>query len=219
MEQPLPPITVRRYPERGRYDAQTIHEIIDAAPYCHVAVVKDNMPLILPTFHVRIGSEIFLHGAVANGLFKALESKAPVAVAMTLLDGWVLARSWFNHSANYRSVVIFGRAREVHDLDEKRAVFRAFADKVVPGRWDDARQPNAAELRTTRMFAIPIDHASAKIRSGPPEDTPEDLLRPTWAGVVPVAQVLGAPEPDQAASAASPLPPYLLAWIRQHQPR
>jgi nitroimidazol reductase NimA-like FMN-containing flavoprotein (pyridoxamine 5'-phosphate oxidase superfamily) len=215
--QELPPVTIRRHPERGHYDAETIHAIIDAAPYCHVAVVRDGMPLVLPTFHVRIASDIFIHGAVATGFFQELAEGSPVAVAVTLLDGWVLARSWFNHSANYRSVVVFGRPREVVDTNEKQRVFEAFAHKVVPGRWQDARQPSERELKTTRMFAIPIDHAAAKVRSGPPADDADDLGRNTWAGVVPTKLVLGEPVPDPGQSPSIPFPAYLTEWLKRSQ--
>lgn len=208
MSQSLPQNRVRRHSERGHYDADTVHAIIDEGYYCHVATIRDNMPSIIPTLHVRMGDSIYIHGAVAAGLFKNLEG-TPVSVAITLLDGLVLARSWYNHSANYRSVVVFGVAREVTDPDEKLAALKALADRTAPGRWEDARHPNEVEMRTTRLFAIPLDHASAKIRSGPPIDDEEDMLRPTWAGVVPVTLSLGRPERDPLQGPEVPLPDYL----------
>lgn len=209
MSQSLPKSRVRRHPERGHYDRATIHAIIDDAYYCHVSVVRDGVPVIIPTLHVRIDDVLYIHGAVAAGLFRDLTAKTPIAVAVTVLDGLVLARSWYNHSANYRSVVAFGEPREVTDRDEKLAVLRALADRVAPGRWDDARQPNATELKRTRVFALPLDRASAKIRSGPPIDDPEDLSRPTWAGVIPTAEQLLPPMADPQQSPPIPLPDYL----------
>ncbi len=209
MSQNLPKIRVRRHPERGHYDRQTIDQIVDEAYYCHVAVVRAGSPVIIPTLHVRIGNFLYIHGAVAAGLFKDLKKDALVSVAITLLDGLVLARSFYNHSANYRSVTAFGVAREVTDRDEKLAVLKALADRISPGRWDDARQPNDTELKITRVFAIPLDHASAKIRSGPPSDDANDLTRPTWAGVLPLHTRLAEPEADPLQVPPIPLPDYL----------
>lgn len=204
-----PNIRVRRHPERGHHDRDILYSIIDGAWYCHAATVRDGWPVVIPTLHIRIGGQLYIHGAVAAGLLKNLGEGAPVCVTVTHLDGLVLARSLYNHSANYRSAVVFGQAREVTDPAEKMAVFRAFADRVAPGRWDDARQPNDREVRTTRVFAIPLENASAKIRQGPPADDPEDMDRPTWAGVLPLRTVYGDPEPDPAQSPAAALPGYL----------
>ena len=165
--------------------------------------------MVIPTLHIRIGDQLYIHGAVAAGLLKNLGEGAPVCVTITHLDGLVLARSLYNHSANYRSAVIFGQAREVTDRALKMAVFRAFADRVAPGLWDDARQPNDREVRTTRVFAVPLENASAKIRKGPPADDAEDMERPTWAGVIPLRTVYGDPESDPAQSPAVALPDYL----------
>ena len=201
---------VRRHAERGHYDPKTIHAIIDEAYVCQVAAVRDGLPVIIPTLHARIEDTLYLHGAVAAGIFKDLSQPVAVAVSITLLDGLVLARSLYNHSANYRSVVAFGTAREVTDAEEKLAALQAFSDRVARGRWDDARTPNAMELKRTRVFAIPLNHASAKIRSGPPSDDAEDMDRPTWAGIIPMAVVRGQPVQDPAQDPGVSLPSYLL---------
>lgn len=205
----LPKHKILRHAERGHYDPATIHAIIDEAYVCQVAAVRDGLPVVIPTLHARIGDTLFLHGAVAAGIFKDLSNPIPVAVSITLLDGLVLARSLYNHSANYRSVVAYGVAREVTATEEKLAALKAFSDRVADGRWDDARIPNSVELKRTRVFAIPLDHASAKIRSGPPVDDPEDLDRPTWAGVIPIMVVRGQPEQDPGQDPGVSIPSYL----------
>lgn len=209
MSHNLPKNRVRRHPERGYYDRETIFQIVDEAYYCHVAVIRAGAPVIIPTLHVRVGDFLYIHGAVAAGLFKDLKQDNVVSVAITLLDGLVLARSFYNHSANYRSVIAFGVAREVTSQEEKLAVLKALAERVTPGRWDDARQPNDTELKITRVFAIPLDHASVKIRSGPPSDDADDFTRPTWAGVIPTRIQLGQPEADPSQDPPIPLPDYL----------
>lgn len=213
MSSKFPNTRVRRHPERGRYDPETIYGIIDEAWHCHVAAVRDNLPVVIPTLHVRIDDQLYIHGAVAAGLFKDMGRETPISVAITHLDGLVLARSLYNHSANYRSVVIFGIAREVVDADEKMAVFHALADRIALGRWEDARMPNDIEVRTTRVFAIPLDQASAKIRSGPPADDPEDMDRATWAGVLPLRATYSTPIADPQQVPAIPLPDYLTRLV------
>lgn len=204
----LPRNLVRRHPERGCYDHATINAIIDEAHYCHIAVVRHGCPVIIPTLHVRIEDTWYVHGAVAAG-FKDLAQDQPVSVAVTIMDGLVLARSLYNHSANYRSVVAFGIPREVRGRDDKMTVLKAMADRITPGRLQDAGVPNAVEIRRTRVFAIPLDQTSAKIRSGPPRDDPEDLDRPAWAGVLPLTLTMGAPVPDPAQIPPISLPEYL----------
>lgn len=206
---PTPPGRVKRHPERGRYDSETIHAILDEGLVCHVAVVQDHVPIMIPMLYVRIDRSLYVHGALAAGLFARLETTDRVSVAVTLLDGLVLARSWYNHSANYRSVVLVGHPQEVTDSQEKLQVLKAMADKTVPGRWDDARAPSETEIKITRIYAISIDQASAKIRQGPPIDDPEDLSRPTWAGVLPGSWVAGDALQDPEQSPTIPLPPYL----------
>ena len=202
-------LRVRRHPERGHYDRQTVDAILDAGLVCHVAIVRDGEPLVLPTLYVRHQEALYLHGAVAATLLRAPAGGTPVAIAVTLLDGIVFARSVYNHSLNYRSVVILGRASVVSDPEEKLTALRALADRVQPQRWGDAREPNPRELQATRVLRVPIDEASAKIRTGPPSDDPEDMSRPVWAGVLPIRLVAGAPIPDPVLSPEIPLPPYL----------
>ena len=203
-------IRVRRHPERGHYDHETVYAILDEATVCHVGFLREGMPVVLPTLHVRVDDRLYLHGAVASGLLKSMAKGVPVCVTVTELDGLVLARSVYNHSLNYRSAVVFGQAYEVTDAQEKLQALRALVEKVQPGRWQDARQPNAVEFRTTRVTALRIASASAKVRSGPPVDDEEDMGLPVWAGVIPIRTVRGAPEADPGLPAGVVVPPYIL---------
>lgn len=187
---------VRRLPERGAYDRETIDAILDEALICHLAWVQDGEPRVIPTIHARSGDTLYVHGSNASRTLRGTKEGAPVAAEVTLLDGLVLARSAFHHSMNYRSVVVYGHAREVTDPDEKFAAQRALVDHVAHGRADDARLPNQRELDQTTILAIPIEEASAKIRTGPPKDDAEDMDLPIWAGVLPLRTIPGAPEPD-----------------------
>lgn len=186
--------TVRRLRERARYDRETVEGILDEALVCHVGFVGEGGPVVLPTLHVRVGDTLYLHGAAGNAMLRA-GADAEVCVTVTLLDGLVLARSAFHHSVNYRAVAVFGRGREVTDEAEKRAVLEALVEHVVPGRPAGVRGPNASELRTTRLLALDLSEASAKVRTGPPKDDADDLDSPWWAGVVPLQLVAGEPEP------------------------
>ena len=166
---------VRRLAERGVYDADTINAIVDEALICHVGFVDDDgSPVVIPTIHARARDVLYLHGSAASKMLRSVKRGGQVCITITLIDGIVLARSLFHHSMNYRSVVIFGAAREVTDLEEKQLAFRAVTDHIVVGRWDDARQPTDKENRATTIVAIPLDEASAKVRSGPPCDDDED---------------------------------------------
>jgi|SRR5579875_2937935 len=214
VEKPPARIRVRRHPERGHYDAATVHDILDRSLVCHVGVMRGAEPVVLPTLYVRVDRTLYLHGAVAAGMLKSLARGVAVCVAVTELNGIVLARSVYNHSLNYRSAVVFGRATEVTDPDLKRRVLEALVEKVQPGRWADARTPTARELRATRVIAVPIEAASAKVRAGPPIDDPEDMALPVWAGVVPVEVRRGAPEPDPALRPDVGVPAYLMKTTR-----
>jgi len=176
---------VRREPKRGRYDRETIDAILDEALFCHVGFEVDGQPYVIPTLHARIGDRLYVHGSSASRMLRRLGEGVRICVTATIFDGLVLARSVFNHSVNYRSAVVFGTARLV-GADEKEAALRAFAEHLAPGRWDEARRPTATELKATSILWVPLDEASAKVRTGPPEDEPEDLDLPVWAGVVPV---------------------------------
>jgi uncharacterized protein len=178
-------LRVRREPKRGRYDRETIDAILDEALYCHLAFDVDGQPYAIPTLHARVGDTLYVHGSVASRMLRHVSSGFRVCATVTLLDGLVLAKSVFNHSINYRSVVVLGEAALVEG-DEKREALRAFTEHVAPGRWDEARQPTDKELKATWILALPLTESSAKVREGGPEDDAEDEDLPVWSGVVPV---------------------------------
>jgi uncharacterized protein len=204
--------TVRRLPKRANYDREVVDAIIDEALSCHVGFAIDGRPWVIPTIHARVDDCLYLHGAVANHMLKSLAGGVEACVTITLVDGLVLARSQFHHSMNYRSVMIFGRATPVEDVDEKRTALHALVEHVVPGRSADARPPNASELRATSVLTVAIDEASAKVRTGGPVDDEEDLALPIWAGQLPVAASYGSPvaEPDVRV----PIPDYVAGYRR-----
>ncbi len=202
---------VARLAERGRYDRETIEAILDQGRVCHVGFVVDGQPYVIPMGYARQGDRLLLHGSVASRMFRHLARGEPLAVAVTHLDGIVLARSQFHHSMNYRSVVVLGRARPIVDDAEKRAALAALVEHMVPGREADARPPTAQELAATEVLAVPLDEASAKVRSGPPGDDPEDLALPIWAGVVPLELVARAPVAAPDLEPGIGRPPYLEA--------
>ena len=184
---------VKRHPERGDYDRATIGAILDEALICHVGFVADGQPYVIPTIHARDGDVLYLHGSPGSRMLRTIKDGVDVCVTATLLDGLVLARAVYNHSMNYRSVVVLGRAREVENRDEKLRAMECVVEHVVPGRWSEARQPNEKELEATMILALPLDEASAKIRTGPPTDFDEDLDLPVWAGVIPLDLRRGRP--------------------------
>lgn len=190
--------TVKRKRQRGVYERAAIEEILDECLICHVGFVADGQPVVLPTVHARRGDMLYLHGAVANRMLTTAASGAALSVSATIVDGLVLARSAMHQSINYRSVVVFGTGRDVVDTGEKLAALRALVDHVVPGRFDQVRGPTETELRATRVVAIALDEASAKVRSGPPVDDDEDLVLRVWAGVIPLRVAAGTsmPAPD-----------------------
>ena len=206
---------VRRIPERGHYDKATIYAIVDEALICHVAFAVDGQPFVVPTIHARMGDELILHGAKASRLLKHIEAGHPVSVAITLLDGLVMARSVFHSSMNYRSAVIFGAGRVLASDDEKLAALEALTEHLARGRWQDARRPTALELNATTVVALAIDSASAKVRTGPPNDDAEDYTLPIWAGVVPLQQTPLPLQPDPKLVAGIVAPDYLVDYRRQ----
>lgn len=208
---------VRRRAQRGQYDKETVYRILDEALICHVGFVEDGQPFVLPTLHARQGDTIYLHGAVSNRMLAIAGAGQPVCIEATLVDGLVLARSVFHHSMNYRSVAVFGRGRVVDDAQEKLAAMAALTEHVMPGRWDDARQPNRAELDGTIIVAVDVDTASAKIRGGPPIDDAEDMDRDTWAGILPLAEQAGVPERDALQTEPVPLPDYIRDFRRERE--
>ncbi|HXW51693.1 MAG TPA: pyridoxamine 5'-phosphate oxidase family protein [Candidatus Acidoferrales bacterium] len=187
---------VRRQPDQGRYDRATIDAILDAGLVCQVGIVEDGLPVVIPMLYARDGERIILHGSTASRLTKSLAAGLDVCVNVTLLDGLVLARSAFNASMNYRSVVLFGTATAIEDPEQKTQAMRLFSEHVMPGRWAEIRSPSAIELAATRVLQMPIGEAVAKVRTGPPKDNVEDLELPVWAGVVPLALRRGEIESD-----------------------
>ena len=189
-------VRVRRHPERGVYDAAAVHAILDEAFICHVGVAVDGQPYVIPIGYGRKDGALFVHGSPANRILGAVAGGAPVCVTVTLVDGFVLARSAFHNSVNYRSVVILGTGSPVTDRDEKRDALRCVTNHIMPGRWEEVRPPTDRELDGTQVIAIPLDEASAKVRTGPPIDDERDYLLPIWAGVVPIVAGVGEPLPD-----------------------
>lgn len=187
---------VNRLPKRGDYSQETIYGILDAAFVCHVGFVVDGQPYVIPTGFGRAGDTLYLHGSAASRMLRTLAGSVDVCVTATVVDGIVLARSAFHHSMNYRSVVILGKARLLEDSAEKNEALRAISEHIIRGRWDDVRKPTAQELKATAVLALPIEEASAKIRTGPPLDDEEDYALDVWAGVLPLAIKAGEPVPD-----------------------
>ncbi|MCK6449391.1 MAG: pyridoxamine 5'-phosphate oxidase family protein [Alphaproteobacteria bacterium] len=186
---------VKRLPERGCYDRAAIDAVLDAMPLAHVAYVLDGAPIVTPTLQWREGDHVYWHGSAASRMLEAAED-APVCMAVTLMDGLVLARSAFHHSVNYRSVMLMGRAAKVADPAEKELRLRNFVDGLFAGRWDMLRPANRQELKATTVLTMPITEASAKLRAGPPKDDDEDYALPIWAGVLPIRLTVGQPIDD-----------------------
>src|SRR5438270_5785885 len=199
--------TLKRLPKRGEYDRDRVYAILDEAFVCHAGFVADGQPVVIPTGYGRIGDLLYIHGSAASRMLRTLGEGIDVCVTVTLVDGLVLARSAFHHSFNYRSVVVFGRARVVTDRNEKMAALRAFTEHVIPGRWDEVREPNDSELKATTVLALPLQEASAKVRTGPPIDDEEDHALPVWAGVLPLRLATGEPIHDERLQAGIALPP------------
>lgn len=207
---------LRRHPERALTERAEVVAILDEALVAHVGFIDDGAPVVIPTTYARDGERLYLHGAAAGRLAMALSAAEQICVTITLLDGLVLARSAFNHSMNYRSVVIFGKPRLVTECAEKERAFAALVDHVVPGRSADTRGASDRELKATRLLALDLNECSAKSRSGPPKDASVDASAPCWAGVVPAQLVFGHPQPDEGAVEV-PLPDYLRAYRRTRE--
>lgn len=193
---PTPRTTVKRLPKRASYDPAVVHAILDEGLVCHVGFVADGQPFVIPTTYGRSGNVLYLHGSAASRMLRAMSGGVPVCVTVTLLDGLVLARSAFHHSMNYRSAVVMGTAVEVTDPVEQMAALEAIVDHVVPGRWAEVRGPSAPEMKQTLVLRLPLDEASAKIRTGPPIDDEEDYALPAWAGELPLRLAARAPIDD-----------------------
>jgi nitroimidazol reductase NimA-like FMN-containing flavoprotein (pyridoxamine 5'-phosphate oxidase superfamily) len=206
---------VVREAHRGVYDRETVYRILDEGFLCHVGFVADGQPFVIPTSYGREDANLYIHGSAASRMLRNMQSEgATVCVTVTLLDGLVLARSVFNHSMNYRSVVVLGKAVLVSDPAEKLAALRVLSEHILPGRWDDARQPNERELKQTSVLRVPIEEFSAKVRIGPPNDDEEDYSFPTWAGVIPLEMKSGAPINDPKLDPTRDAPGYVSSYSR-----
>jgi nitroimidazol reductase NimA-like FMN-containing flavoprotein (pyridoxamine 5'-phosphate oxidase superfamily) len=214
MTPPTERTRVVREAHRGAYDRETIYKILDEGFVCHLGFAADDQPFVIPTLFARIGDAIYFHGSAASRMLRNVSEGIPVCVTVTLTDGFVLARSVFNHSMNYRSVVALGKAVLVSAPEEKLEALQAFTDKIIPGRWADARQPNEKELKATSILRLPLTEVSAKIRSGPVEDDAPDYALPVWAGVIPLHLTPGAPIRDERCDASIPTPAYAAQYKR-----
>jgi nitroimidazol reductase NimA-like FMN-containing flavoprotein (pyridoxamine 5'-phosphate oxidase superfamily) len=212
--QPTQRTRVVREPHRGAYDRATIDAILDEGLVCHVGFSVEGQPYVIPTMFARVADAVYFHGSAASRMLRNLGTGLPVCLTVTLADGLVLARSVFNHSMNYRSVVALGQAVLVEDAVEKLAALRAFTEKIVPGRWNEARQPTEKEVKATSILRLPLTEASAKMRVGPPEDDAEDYALRVWAGVIPLQLAVGAPIRDARCDAAIPTPAYAEKYRR-----
>jgi nitroimidazol reductase NimA-like FMN-containing flavoprotein (pyridoxamine 5'-phosphate oxidase superfamily) len=208
---------VVREPQRAVYDRDEVYRILDEGFICHVGFLLDGQPFVIPTSYGRRDADLYIHGSAASRMLRNMKAGVPVCVTVTLLDGLVLARSVFNHSMNYRSVVILGKATLVEDRDEKLAALRVLSEHILPGRWDDARQPNEQELKATSVLRLPIEEFSAKVRTGPPIDDEEDYAFPTWAGVIPLEMRARDPIDDPRMEPERAVPEYVRAYSRKEQ--
>jgi uncharacterized protein len=206
---------VVREPHRGVYDRATAYQILDEGFICHVGFALDGQPYVIPTGYGRSGDNLYIHGSAASRMLRNLDQGVAVCVTVTLLDGLVLARSIFNHSMNYRSVVVLGTATAVKDPAEKLEALRRLSEHILPGRWQDSRQPNEKELKATLVLKLPITEFSAKVRQGPAIDDEEDYGFPTWAGVIPLQMVAGQPIPDERLDSEQGTPSYVQHYSRK----
>lgn len=205
---------VKRLPNRGAYDRETIYAILDAGFICHVGYVMDGQPYVIPTGYARIGDDLYIHGSSASRMLRNLAQGVDVCVTVTLVDGLVLARSAFHHSINYRSVVVLGKATMVEDAAEKDKALEAFTEHIIPGRWPEIRWPTELELKATSVLKLPIEEASAKVRVGDPKDDEEDYAMDIWAGVLPLTTQPGEPIADARLKEGTPVPEHVTKYGR-----
>ena len=215
MSTPTPRTQVIREPHRGFYDRETANAILDEGFICHVGFVSDGHPYVIPTGYGRDGNNLYIHGSAASRMLRNLDNGVAVCVTITLLDGLVLARSIFNHSMNYRSVVVLGTAVKVDDPEEKLKALHLLSEHIIPGRWAQSRQPNEKELKATLVLRLPIEEFSAKVRQGPAIDDEEDMNYPTWAGVIPLQIVPGQPLTDAHLDPKITVPAYVSEYSRR----
>jgi hypothetical protein len=206
--------TVKRSPKRGYYDRELVYQILDEGLVCHVGFVVDGQPFVIPTAYGRVADKLYIHGSPASRMLKNLLDGIEVCVTVTLIDGLVLARSAFHHSMNYRSVMIFGTATKVEEETEKLAALQAFTENIVPQRWQEVRSPNETEMLGTLVLALPINEASAKMRTGDPLDDEADYQLPVWAGQIPLQLVAKTPIPDSRLAANITIPDKVLNYSR-----
>jgi uncharacterized protein len=205
---------LKRLPKRGHFDRETVHAILDEGFICHVGFAVDGQPFVIPTGYARAGDKLYIHGSQASRMLRNLANGIDACVTVTIVDGLVLARSAFHHSMNYRSVLVFGRATPVEDREEKLKALLALSEHFVPGRWNDVREPTEEELIQTTVLCLPLEEASAKIRTGPPLDDEEDYALPIWAGVVPLKLTAGQPIKDPRLPDGIPVPEYATHYKR-----
>lgn len=203
---------VRRAPQRGAYDRSTIDEILDEGIVAHLGFVDDGQPYVIPTLYARLGDKLYVHGSSASRAIRRLSDGIPACLTVTLIDGIVLARSAFNHSMNYRSVVVLGNCHPVEGAEQLEEALRAFTEHLIPGRWDDVRPPNEQELKGTKVLTMDLEECSAKQRSGPPKDNEDDYSWPVWAGVVPLRMVGDPPVPDPRMTGGFVPSPAIAGW-------
>ncbi|HZQ68336.1 MAG TPA: pyridoxamine 5'-phosphate oxidase family protein [Terriglobales bacterium] len=213
-QSPTPRTRLVREPQRAVYDRAEAYKILDEGFICHIGFVADGHPFVIPTGYGRAGDNLYIHGSAASRMLRRLDQGVQVCVTVTLLDGLVLARSIFNHSMNYRSVVVLGTANAVEDPAEKLEALRLLSEHIIPGRWAESRQPNEKELKATLVMKLPIEEFSAKVRKGPPIDDAEDMSFPTWAGVLPLKTSVDAPVYDPQLDPATAVPEYVRNYSR-----
>jgi uncharacterized protein len=219
MNSPTPRTQVKRVPQRASYDPQQVYDILDEGLVCNLGFVVEGQPFVIPTAYGRLDDQLYIHGSPASRMLRTLDQGVEVCLTVTLLDGLVLARSAFHHSMNYRSVVLFGTATRVDDPSEKLTALKAFTDHVVPDRWAEVRPPNHQEMTGTLVLALPIAEASAKVRSGPPIDAPEDDALSVWAGEIPLRLTAAAPVADDKCLAELEVPRYVADYQRESSSR
>jgi uncharacterized protein len=212
---PTPRTRLVREADRAVYDREAAYRILDEGFLCHVGFIADGQPFVIPTSYGRKDDTLFIHGSAASRMLRQMKEGVPVCITVTLLDGLVLARSIFNHSMNYRSVVVLGKATLIDDPAEKIEALRLLSEHIIPGRWADSRQPNERELKATSILRLPIDEFSAKVRKGPVVDDEEDYSFPTWAGVVPLEMVAGKPVDDARLDSKREAPSYAQHYRRK----
>lgn len=207
--------TVKRAPARGNYDRKTVYQILDESLIANIAFTTEHGPVLIPMMFARDGDELLFHGATTSRLMQVLTGGESVCLSVTIVDGLVLAKSLFHHSMNYRSVTCYGRGHEVTKPEDRLQALEKISDKTMPGRWTDSRQPSEKEMKATRIAAITIESASAKVRTGPPVEDADDVSLPYWSGVVPLRTIADSPVACQEHSSDVEIPGYLSEWVSQ----